>query len=120
MIIAIMTPSLIKIGILIDFKINQEFIAKVLCLKKDEPITICNGQCYLSEQLKKIQEQEEQQTPTNTQERLELVYYYHHASSSPLAFVDTINSKSNSTYVVDFYASSFIADVFHPPKQNLV
>jgi len=46
-------PSLTKIGILIDFKINQNFIAKVLCINRDKSIITRNGKCYLTEQLKK-------------------------------------------------------------------
>ena len=68
-----MLPNLTKIGILIDFKINQDFIAEVLCINREKPMTMCNGKCYMSEQLKKVEEQEEKQATNNKKERLRVV-----------------------------------------------
>jgi len=113
-------PSLTKIGILIDFKINQDFIAKVLCIDKEKPMSTCNGKCYLSEQLRKAEEQEEKQAPTNKKERLEVVYYYSKSSFDLLIYTGLFVSKLNPACVDEFYSSSFIADIFRPPKLNLI
>ena len=120
MIIALMLPNLTKIGILIDFKINQDFIAEVLCINKEKPMSTCNGKCYLSEQLKKAEEQEEKQAPTNKKERLEVVYYFSKSSFDFLFCADFFVSKLNPACVDEFYTSSFIADIFRPPKLNLI
>jgi hypothetical protein len=58
MISAMLLPSLTTIGILIDFKINQDYIAKFLCINREKPMSTCNGKCYLTKQLKKAEEQE--------------------------------------------------------------
>lgn len=120
MIIAVMLPNLSKIGILIGFKINQDFIAEVLCINREKPMTMCNGKCYLSEQLKKAEEQEEKQTPANKKERLEVVYYYAKSSFDFLFYTNCLASKLNPACVDEFYTSFFIDDIFRPPKFNLI
>ena len=120
MIIVVMLPGLTKMGILIDFKINQDFIAKVLCIDREKPMSTCNGKCYLSEQLKKAEEQEEKQAPTSKKERLEVVYYYAKSSFDFPLDAHCIVSKLNPAWVDEFYTSSFISDIFRPPKFNLI
>ena len=120
MIIALMLPNLTKIGILIDFNINRDFIAAVLCINKEKPMTMCNGKCYLSEQLKKAEEQEEQQAPTSKKERLEIVCFFIKNPPGFLFLSDRYSRKINHAYKDEFYRSSFAADVFRPPKLNLI
>ena len=110
-----MFPSLTKIGILIDFKINQDFIAEVLCIKKDEPKSTCNGKCYLSEQLKKAEDQEEKQAPTVKKENLQVLYCLSKKSFNLLEYADTYSRNLHTTYKNEFNSSSFVADIFHPP-----
>lgn len=120
MIMAVMLPSLTKIGVLIDFKINQDFIVEVLCINKEIPMSTCNGKCYLSEKLKEAEEQEEKQAPTNKKERFEVVYYYDKSSFDFPINTDCFVSKLNPACVDEFYTSCFIADIFRPPKLNLI
>ena len=49
----------LKSAILLDFTINQDFISKTLCIKKDVVENTCNGKCHLSKQLEKSEEQSE-------------------------------------------------------------
>jgi hypothetical protein len=83
-------------------------------------MSTCNGKCYLSEQLKKVEEQEEKQAPTNKKERLEVVYYYVTSAFEFPVHTDCFVSKVNPACVGEFYTSSFIADIFRPPKLNLI
>ena len=115
-----MLPSLTKIGILIDFKINQDFIAEVLCINREKPISTCNGKCYLSEQLKKAEEQEEKKAPTSNKERLKVIFYNTKSSFDFLLNTDCLISKVNPACVDEFYTSSYNADIFRPPKFNLI
>lgn len=117
---ALMLPNLTKFGILIDFKINQDFIAKVLCINKDKQMSTCKGKCYLSEQLKKAEEQEEKQAPTSKKERLEVVDYYSKSSFDFPFDTDCFISKLNPAGIDEFFTSSYIADIFRPPKFTLI
>ncbi len=117
MIIAIMLPSLLKFGILVDFKINQEYIAKVLCINKDEPMSGCNGKCHLSKQLENAEEPEEKQAPRTSNLKLENIYlidklsYYKSNPCLAREFKAAI-----SLYLLNFLPSLYISEIFHPPK----
>lgn len=115
-----MLPNLTKMGILIGFKINQDFIAEVLCINREKPMSTCNGKCYLSEQLKKAEEQEEKQAPTNKKERYEVVVYYTKSVFDFPICTDCFVGKLNPACVDEFYNFSFITDIFRPPKLNLI
>lgn len=120
MIMALMLPNVIKVGILIDFKINQDFIAEVLCIDKEKPRSTCNGKCYLSEKLKKAEEREEKKAPTSKKERLEVIYFYAKSAFNFLFYRDLFKGHLNPACVDEFYKSFFIADIFRPPKFNLI
>jgi hypothetical protein len=93
-----------KIWIVVSFKINQESIAKTLCVKKEVKNNTCQGKCHLKKQLDKADKEEQKQTPINTKEKVEVFY----------------ESCILGKYKSDFYASSFITDIFRPPKLNLI
>jgi len=44
----------------INYKINYEYISKVLCINKSNPDLKCNGKCHLQKELKKSAEEESQ------------------------------------------------------------
>ena len=41
------------------YRVNRDFIAKNLCVNRDKPMLNCNGQCYLSKQLKAAEDKEQ-------------------------------------------------------------
>ena len=120
MIIAVLLPSLMKIGILIDFKINQDFIEDVLCINKDTPIKMCKGKCYLSNQLKKVENQEEKQAPASQKERIEVVYYHCKYTLDFHNLADRYLSSMSPGADDELHTSSFISAIFRPPKRHLI
>ena len=119
MIGVLMLPLFTRVSILINFKINQGFIAEILCIDREEPITTCQGKCYLTEQLKKTGEPEEKPSPT-TEQRIELVYYHANSFLDFDPLTDRYENNSNTVFQQDLYISSFITDIFRPPKPSLV
>lgn len=117
MVIVMTLPSLNRIGILVDFKVNQDFITEVLCINKDTPIAMCYGKCYLSKRLKKADEQEQNQSPKNVKDKIEIVLFLHHASTNVLNVNLPDEKITLSKYKTDFHDSSFIASIFRPPKR---
>lgn len=59
----------------VEYYAYYEYISKVLCINKDNPISICNGKCYLTQQLKETQETEkkDKKVPTVKQERIPMI-----------------------------------------------
>lgn len=114
-----MLPSLTKIGIVVDFKINQDFIAEVLCINKDKPTLNCNGKCHLSKQLREADEQEEKQAPPSKKEQVELLYYQANILLEVLTCAGAYIESPKMPYQCSFYRHSFITDVFRPPQSTL-
>ncbi len=48
----------------IQFKINQQYIAKNLCIQKDDINNLCMGSCYLKAIQKRLHENENQEKGT--------------------------------------------------------
>jgi hypothetical protein len=64
-----MTYSVIQL----DFSLNREWIAELLCTNQDRPELSCNGQCELNRRLDTAHEQKESQK-TLIQEEITLLY----------------------------------------------
>lgn len=120
MVTAIVFPILTKIGIIIDFKINQDYISEVFCINRDEPIIMCSGKCYLTEKLKKAENHEEKQAPKGKKEKVEIGYCLMKKPIDLSSFKVGYITKLKPGFDENFYHSSFITDVFHPPKQSLI
>src|SRR5690606_19425672 len=43
-------------AVFIDFKLNQDYISKVLCINRDKPELECEGQCVLMQKMKRTQD----------------------------------------------------------------
>jgi hypothetical protein len=120
MVFLIMIPNIVRIGIIVSFKINQEYIEKVLCINKNEPIITCRGKCYLVEQLQKTEEHEERDASTHKKERVELVYHLFKNVYPCPGFLESQVLKLNPSYYCKDYAFDYPYDFFRPPKFVLV
>ena len=98
---------------------NFEYISEVLCINKDKPILSCNGKCYLNEQLKEVNETEQQskKVPTNEQERTIPMLIC--KNDSPLVRTQLISSLKHNHYYQYTIKDSFISIPTPPPKCEL-
>lgn len=84
--------------IYLDFGLRKEYISKVLCIKRDKPITICGGHCYLSANLKKAKEAE-QKGPKSSQTQFQLISFFFSESAVIIPSDGWVGlKKSVSTY----------------------
>lgn len=120
LILAIMLPGLTRVGIFIDFKMNQEYFASEVCEEKEIPFSNCNGNCYLAKKFKQASESENKQAPSNKNELQEMPYWYAKTSIEFLLMDEGLvgNLKPSSLNV--FYSTSYFAEIFRPPKASLV
>lgn len=115
MIFILMFSCINRLWILVDFSINQDFIAEVLCINKDKPVLACNGKCYLSKKLKEQEEKEKEQVPSSLKEKSEIVYINSFSSVVLPGLSTSIISKLNSAY--SFHSiSNHLDRIFRPPK----
>jgi hypothetical protein len=116
MILIFLSPILVKVGIFVDFKVHQDFIAKVLCINKDKPMSNCNGKCILAQKLKKAEEPQKKEFPAALKERFEInLYLSDILKVNPGIHLESDN-KTNSPQNDPFLKFNFSTEIFHPPK----
>lgn len=69
----IFLPSLGSIFVYTSFKINQQEIAKTICIQRKQIFNSCNGRCELQKSLKRYSDNEKQMQDS-LKEKLEIVY----------------------------------------------
>jgi len=98
--------------IFVSFKINQEYIAKNLCIEKDVAGSTCKGCCQLKKKLNEQKEQKEQLPPQQTNKNDFNVFAHSFCKLQlPYNF-----SKINFGNPADLYHFQSASAVFHPPR----
>ncbi len=112
-------PMLVKLEILLNFKINQDFISEAWCINKEEPMTMCYGKCFLANKLKMAEEQEQKDLPNSVNQKLEILIC-RFTESIHVGTPSITENISNSEYIPILYQFSYLKGIFHPPKKNSV
>ncbi|WP_143592171.1 hypothetical protein [Tenacibaculum holothuriorum] len=94
----------------VEYAINYDYIAKVLCINKDKPEMNCKGKCQL---MKKLEQQQEDDFKSL---RIAMEEY-------PIGFVQLIQVETptlieyqkNSFSYKQSYTYQYSPSVFHPP-----
>ncbi|MGV4529966.1 hypothetical protein [Ornithobacterium rhinotracheale] len=47
LIMLLLLPPALKLGVWVDFKLNEQYIAQNLCENKEVPGSDCHGKCHL-------------------------------------------------------------------------
>jgi hypothetical protein len=122
LIISILTQSFERLGLALYLGINQDYIAKELCINrlpkkakknKRPPVNPCNGNCYW---MKKGQEQEkrEQNTPLNPKSSKEVILFF---ENKIIQIVDNqlVTIIVNYSFYQEKSYTSPHFSIFHPP-----
>jgi hypothetical protein len=115
-IILVLVQPFIHTLIFIQFRVNQEYIEKNLCEKKDVKENTCHGCCQLKKQFKKTDGQPAKETPKSSTIKVEITYCNHFPGIEkhdqyPFALGQVFVSHDPG-----FLTSEFINSIFHPPK----
>jgi hypothetical protein len=97
------------------FKINQEYIAKSLCINQDKPEMHCKGKCYLKKKISENKEKDQGKAPiAQPDEHKQTVYFQPHICIK----IQELISSHIQTYFIEpaFSGQSFHADIFQPPR----
>ncbi len=116
---SLLFPTLNKLWILVDFKINQDFIAAVLCINKDKPKLNCHGKCHLSKQLKQAEKNAQKHNPPTLKEKHESVDLSFTRVKNNV-FLKSAFQHVKYLYNFSLYVSPFIDEIFHPPSLMVV
>ncbi|MDJ1480775.1 hypothetical protein QNI16_09805 [Cytophagaceae bacterium YF14B1] len=102
-----------RAGIYLSFKVNQDYIARVLCINKAKPQLNCNGKCYLAKKLKQAAEQEQKQVLLKTLELNLCCQELHAFNFARIPLI--VNRKLVPFYLVKPTFSTLL-NIFHPPR----
>jgi len=100
-----------QVVIMVKYKIDQAYIARVLCENRDKPDIHCNGKCYLRKKLN--QDEQQQQNGTTGKEKYEVAYYndIQEFNFAPVAPAETL-----LVYYQDPELHTPLFSFFHPPQ----
>ncbi|QQT25844.1 hypothetical protein [Sphingobacterium spiritivorum] len=105
-----------RMAMFISFKINQDYISRVLCENKDKPELSCHGQCVLMKKIKKLEEKEHNQDMQIIKQLNELIYTQITFDWSPAPLI--IPAADTKQYITDtpHMSSAYALSLFKPPR----
>ena len=112
----LLANNLNNVIIVTDFVINQDFIAKTLCIQKEEQKG-CNGKCYLNKQLNEATNQDQDQ-PLQFQNRIELSVFIVVEDDLSDYTKSTLNYKKKNSFFFDqdLTPLQIVFEITHPPE----
>ena len=112
LILAVLSFQLSEMLVYFSFKINQDYIAKNLCVEKDVKGSSCKGCCQLKKKLED-QQQKKEALPTSQVEKLDINFVNHQQGK---LVVYQPERKELHFYKGDNYCFQLTQNVFHPPR----
>lgn len=100
-----------ELAIFVSFKINQEFIAKNICIEKDVESSTCNGCCQLKKRVANNLEQKKE-APL-----LQIKYEINFTSPLSVFLFYVLEGITVISFVLEtIYSQFFYTSFFHPPE----
>ena len=97
----------------INYTVNKNYIATVLCENKSKPSLHCDGKCYLKKELQKSAKEQNNKNSTTAAFSVELNF----VSSNSIALPEPHSIVLHYGIAIGHsaYAHSFAPAIFHPP-----
>jgi hypothetical protein len=103
-----------QLGVITYFQLNKSYIAEVLCINKEKPITMCYGQCFLNKNLDLADDQPlDNGTVPISKQRIDFPVFLVIENSYSFRSEPTFEI-AGSSYLVHISAKHCAAP-FHPP-----
>jgi hypothetical protein len=99
-----------------SFKLNQQEIARTICVQRKQIFNSCNGRCELQKSLKKYSDNEKQMQDT-LKEKLEIVYICN--SQVNFNFIPPVEFHKNVFAFLSSKTIGISSTTFRPPAAIL-
>ncbi len=109
----IFLQSFSKMIILVNFQINNDYISKNLCVKKEVKNNCCKGSCHLKKQLQ--EEEKKEQSPASSLKNVKEFQIFCQYNSS-FKFQSSLLLETDFTPFKGLTAFQPSFSIFHPPK----
>ena len=100
--------------LVVEYQVNKNYIAAVLCENKARPQLHCNGKCHLQKELKAA-DGEEQKLPAPLKEKMEVVYFCQAIEPAFFFHIPTV-SEAGNTFYQQISGRLPVFGIFHPPR----
>lgn len=112
LILNLVGSSLLVPLVYLDFEVRRDFIRKTLCIEKDNPISTCNGNCFLKKQLKKTADEAQEKQSVKP---IEITFFFH--ANNAIKLKDNLIFFNKKQPVFNSELNKFLleSDIFHPP-----
>lgn len=99
----------------VEYIVNYDYIAKVLCENKAKPALKCNGKCHLMKQLAKESESEKPLFPNKKAPQVVEVLFYQNIDFQCCNVFPVAVATSTTSNYINLYSFEEINVIFHPP-----
>lgn len=99
----------------VEYIVNYDYIAKVLCENKAKPALKCNGKCHLMKQLAKESESEKPLFPNKKAPQEVEVLFYQNIDFQCCNVFPVAVATSTTSNCINLYSFEEINVIFHPP-----
>lgn len=110
-----MLQSFSIVWVVLSFKINQTYIARVLCINRNQPELSCNGKCILAQRIQANEGAEKESIPQHVKDQKEILYCLNVFPRQAIYF----NGRKHNPQKLFLYqmnlSSAFVRGIFHPP-----
>jgi hypothetical protein len=110
---AMLFKAFLAPAVFIDFKLNQDYISKVLCINRDKPELECDGHCILMDKMKSTQDADSPEQAQGSQSHLIEIFSDLTALFQPLSF--PAGHEQFYTFNDRMVLEGF-SEIFCPPK----
>lgn len=100
---------------LINFAVNQDYIADFLCINSDKPELECNGKCYLMKKLQNQKDHGDQQDSFPEINIYEFPIGFVAIAEIPPTIIFTMENKTFFGHTENYFYLYSFSD-FHPPS----
>ena len=111
LLIGLMLQNFSKHLIMLEFRVNRDYIAKVLCVNRNKPQMHCDGKCHLKKQLET--DDQPQKNRSNSHDGYEVIFVNGLPAFQLEPFADSI---THTAFYRDPKSFATCFACFHPPQ----
>ena len=116
-----LAKDIARLGWEIWFKVNQEQIIAEKCENKAIPMLHCNGKCYLSKQLEKLEQKEQNHNSKTNPFNSNLKFEYIPTPLEIKYLLAEFETKEKQFFLAKIHPiKEFSGCIFHPPTQVMI
>lgn len=115
LLMATLLPTVSSWGIIAQYQLDKDYIARILCENRDRPELHCDGKCYLAKRLKAQQDKQDKETTERVQKTPSIQLFCTNTTDFSCLPAYLIH-RERTAFVYQFTAySAPLSPIFQPP-----